>query len=242
VYQLGETGRLAAFDSRNGNEIWFLDITGRFDAEIPEYGYAESVLIDGDRLYCNPAGKKGFMVCLNKKDGTLIWANNEIPGVAGYSSPVLAEFGGCLQIINLSSNFIYGVDTSTGKLLWSVKFEGQRSLNNTDPIFHNGYVFASSGYGNGCILLKLQASGNKIIPETVWRSPLMDNHHGGVILHEEYLYGAGHNSRGWFCLDFMTGEEVWKSRGKGSLVYADDMLYLLEENGSMKLVKATREL
>ncbi len=69
----------------------------------------------------------------------------------------------------------------------------------------------------------------------------MDNHHGGIILHDGYLYGAGHNSRGWFCLDFMVGEQMWQTRGKGSLVYADDMLYFLEENGTMKLVKPTLE-
>ena len=73
----------------------------------------------------------------------------------------------------------------------------------------------------------------------VWTTELMDNHHGGVILHEGYLYGAGHNARGWFCLDFNTGKEIWRSRGKGSLTYADGMFYMLEEKGTMKLVKAT---
>ncbi len=241
VYHLGETGRLAAFDYRTGKEIWFLNLRENFDAEIPEYGYSESVHIDGDRLYCSPAGEKGFMVCLNKKDGELIWVNEEITGVAGYSSPILAEFGGYLQIINMSSNCVYGVDTKTGKLLWSVEYEGPRSLNNTDPIFHNGYVFASSGYGKGSILIKLNISGKEIIPETVWHTTLMDNHHGGVILLDGYLYGAGDRSRGWFCLDFMTGEQMWKTRGKGSLVYADNMFYFLEETGTMKLVKATSE-
>jgi len=241
VYHLGETGRLAAFDYKTGKEIWFVNLRENFDAEIPEYGYSESVLIDGDHLYCNPAGEKAFMVCLNKKDGKLIWANKEISGEAGYCSPVLANFGGYHQIISMSSNCVYGVDTKTGNLLWRMTYEGQRSLNNTIPIFHNEYVFVSSGYGKGSMLLKLRASGKKIIPETVWQTELMDNHHGGVILHDGYLYGAGHNSRGWFCLDFMTGKEMWKSRGKGSLVYADNMLYLLEENGDMKLVKATSE-
>ena len=241
VYHLGDTGRLTTFDYKTGKEIWFLNLRDNFDAEIPEYGYSESVLIDGDHIYCNPAGKKGFMVCLNKKNGKLIWVNDEIPGVAGYSSPVLAEFGGYLQIINMSSNCVYGVDTKTGNLLWRMTYEGQRSLNNTNPIFHNRYVFVTSGYGKGSIMIKLRTSGDKIIPETVWQTTLMDNHHGGVILHDGYLYGAGHESRGWFCLDFMTGEEIWKSRGKGSLVYADNMLYCLEENGTMKLVKATFE-
>jgi len=241
VYHLGETGRLAAFDYKTGKEIWFINLREKFNAGIPEYGYAESVLIDGNRLYCNPAGNNGFMVCLNKKDGELIWANKEISGEAGYCSPVLAHFGGYHQIITMSSNSVYGVDTKTGSLLWRMSYEGQRSLNSTDPIIHNEYVFVTSGYGKGSMLIKLKTSGKKIIPETVWQTELMDNHHGGVILHNGYLYGAGHNSRGWFCLDFMTGKEMWKSRGKGSLVYAENMLYLLEEKGTMKLVKATSE-
>lgn len=89
------------------------------------------------------------------------------------------------------------------------------------------------------MLIKLKVSGEEIIPETVWQSELMDNHHGGVILHDGYLYGSGSDSRGWFCLDFLTGEQQWKVLGKGSITYADEMLYLLKERGIMKLVKAT---
>lgn len=241
VYHLGELGRLSAFDYRDGKDIWNIELREMFEAEVPEYGYSESVLIDGTRLYCSPAGKKGFIVCLNKKNGKLIWANKEIPGVAGYSSPILAEFGGYLQIISFSSNCVYGVDTKAGNLLWNMKYENRRSLNCTDAIFHNGYVFGSSGYGKGSILIKLSASGEKIVPEIVWQTTRMDNHHGGVILLDGYLYGSGSNSRGWECLDFMTGKQMWKTRGKGSLVYADNMFYFLEERGTMKLVKATPE-
>lgn len=241
LYHLSDMGRLAAFNYKTGEEIWFIKLREAFDAEIPEYGYSESVLIDGEHLYCNPAGKKGFMVCLNKKDGKLIWANTEIPGNVGFSSPIIAEFNGTRQIINLSSNCIYGAGMTTGKMLWSVEYENSRSNNCTDAIFQNGHVLASSGYGKGSISIKLTASGKEIIPETVWQTELMDNHHGGVILHDGYLYGAGHNARGWFCLDFMTGKELWKAPGKGSLTYADNMFYFLEERGIMRLVNATPE-
>jgi outer membrane protein assembly factor BamB len=239
VYHLGEIGRLAAFESETGKEIWSINLPEKFQANVPEYAYSESVLIVGDRLYCSPAGKKGFLVCLNKRDGSLLWANTGIPGAAAYSSPVPVQFGGALQIIGMSSNCVYGVEADTGKLLWKAEFEGKISLNCTDPIFHDGYVFVSTGYGKGCMLLKLRSSAGGIIPETVWQSTLMDNHHGGVILHDGYLYGAGQESRGWFCLEFMTGKEAWKTRGKGSLTFADGMLYILEETGDMKLVAAT---
>jgi outer membrane protein assembly factor BamB len=239
VYHLGESGRLAAFDSRSGEELWHKNLVQEFDAADPEYGYSESVLIDGDRLYTRPAGKRGFLACMNKNNGALIWANQEIPGLEGYTSPVIKEIAGYRQILGASSTCYYGVDSETGKLLWKVDFENQRGLNVADPVAHNEHVLISSGYGKGCMLVKLVPSGNGLLPETVWHSELMDNHHGGIILHEGYLYGSGSQSRGWFCLDFMTGQEIWKTEGKGSITFADGMLYLLEERGTMKLVAAT---
>jgi outer membrane protein assembly factor BamB len=239
LYHLSEAGRLAVFDAKTGKEIWSREIAKDFESANEEYGYAESVLIDGDNLFVRPSGKKGFQICLNKNTGETIWVNTEIPGTEGYNSMVIDEYGGSRQIIGASSNCFYGVDTRSGKLLWKVDFQNQRELNLTDAIVYNDYVFITSGYGIGCRLLKLKASGKVFVPETVWNSELMDNQHGGVILHNGYLYGSGTNSRGWFCLDFLTGKQVWNTNGKGSLTFADGMLYLLDERGTMKLVRAT---
>jgi len=239
IYHLGEMGRLTAFDAKTGSEIWKREFVRDFGPEAPEYGYSESVLIDGDHLFVRPFGKKVFQVCLNKRNGELIWAIPEIPGTPAYNSLVIDEFGGYRQIIGSNSNWFYSLDSKTGRVLWKVDVVNQRELNNTDVIVNNEYVFISSGYGKGSMLIKLNTSGKEIVPETVWQSTLMDNHHGGVILHDGYLYGAGSNTKGWFCLDFLTGKQMWKTSGKGSITFADGMLYLLDERGSMKLVRAT---
>jgi hypothetical protein len=241
VYHLGDLGRVAAFEAGSGDELWSLELREEFDAEIPEYGYAESVFIEGDRLYCCPAGKLAYLICLDKHTGKVIWANSEIEGTVGFSSLVLFGHGGDRLIGGLSSNRIFVVEAESGDLLWQLDYENSRSNNVPDLIYHDGYIFASSGYGKGSILLKLHPSDLKQTPEVVWQTELMDNHHGGVILHEGYLYGAGHNSRGWFCLDFLTGEEIWKAGGKGSITYAEKMLYCLDERGIMRLVKANPE-
>jgi outer membrane protein assembly factor BamB len=241
IFHLGETGRLTAYNSKNGEEIWSRDLVKDFDARPSEYGYSESVLVDGDYLYTRPAGKNGFVVCLDKLNGKLIWANTDIPGTEAYSSLIINESGGNRQVIGSSSNCYFGLDAGSGRLLWKVNFANQRELNLTDAIVFNEYVFMSSGYGKGSMLFKLRSSGKEIIPEIVWQTSLMDNHHGGIILYNGYLYGSGSNSRGWFCLDFQTGKQLWNSDGKGSLTFADGMLYLLDEKGTMKLVRATSD-
>src|ERR1039458_10072791 len=57
----------------------------------------------------------------------------------------------------------------------------------------------------------------------------MECHHGGFIIHEGYIYG--NNRGGWACLDLKTGQKQWdeKAVGKGSLCFADGMLYLFSE-------------
>jgi outer membrane protein assembly factor BamB len=238
LYILGEAGLLEALDSETGKELWSRELTADFNASIPEYGYSESVLIDGDKLYVRPFGKKAYQVCLNKKNGNIIWATNDNSGKEGYASFVINDFGGFRQLITSTGNTYYGLDAKTGSLLWKVDFANQRELNVSDAVTYNDYVFVSSGYGKGCMLFKLKASGKGITTEKAWESDLMDNHHGGVLLHNGYLYGSGTNKKEWFCLDFASGKKMWNIRGKGSLTYADGMLYLLDEKGTMKLVKA----
>jgi outer membrane protein assembly factor BamB len=90
VYHLSESGRLAAFEAKTGKEVWSKLLSAEFDAEVPEYGYSESVLIDGNNLFVKPAGKKGYQVCLDKRTGETVWINNEIPGTIGYNSGMIS--------------------------------------------------------------------------------------------------------------------------------------------------------
>ena len=72
----------------------------------------------------------------------------------------------------------------------------------------------------------------------------MKNHHGGVILLGDHVYGT--NDPGILtCMDFKTGKVAWSDRsvGKGSIVIADGRIYLRSEQppGRVALVEATPE-
>jgi outer membrane protein assembly factor BamB len=243
VYHLSEASRLTAYDAKTGEEIWSRDLMSDFAASMPDYGFTESVLIDGDRLFVRPAGRRGFQVCLDKKTGETLWTNIEIPGTYAYNSAVLHDFGGYRQVIGASSSCYYGVDSETGALLWTVDFENPYEVNCTDAVVSNEYVLMSNGEGGSSLLVRLHASGDKITPERVWQNEIMDNYHGGIIFHEGYFYGSGDHNRGWFAIELLTGEQMWKSSPTmGSITYADGMLYLYNENGRMKLVRATPDL
>jgi len=64
-------------------------------------------------------------------------------------------------------------------------------------------------------------------------------HHGGYVVVDGYIYG--NHEGGWSCLDLKTGEKKWGARGvgKGSIIYADGMLYTYgERGGRIALVEA----
>lgn len=240
VYHLSEMGRLTAFDARTGQEQWHVDVLKTFDAERPKYGLSESVLIHGDALFCCPGGAGGYVVALQKETGRTLWANTKIEDPVGYCSPVVAHIDGVEQIISMSAKRVFSFDPKDGQMLWDYPFGNERDNSATDVIVSGGRVYASTGYGGGSVLLQPQRQANGDFSVTaVWTSELLDNHHGGVLLLNDQLYGAGHESRGWFCLDFSTGRKRWQAPGKGSLTYADDRLYCLDEKGTMTLVKAT---
>jgi outer membrane protein assembly factor BamB len=243
VYHLAELGSLAAFDARSGEERWHLELMKTFKAEKPEYGYSESVLIVGEKLFCCPAGEDGYIVALDKGTGRTLWTNTDIKDAVGNGSIVLASIGDKKQLITLSASRILSFDPDSGFLLWDFPFANSRENNIADVIVSGGLVFAATGYGKGCILLQpKRESDGKYSVEPVWTSELLDNHHGGVVLLDGALYGAGSEARGWFCLDFKTGAKRWQtSSGKGSLTYADGHLYCYDERGPMALVKATPE-
>ena len=81
--------------------------------------------------------------------------------------------------------------------------------------------------------------------EEIYNGKQMKNHHGGVILLGDHLYGL--DDPGTLkCMELKTGKVVWenKSVGKGSIAYADGHFVVRAENekkAEIALVEATPE-
>ena len=140
---------------------------------------------------------------------------------------------GIPQIITGTNQGVVAGRAGSGEVLWKNGFAAGNTANCPTPAYSDGYVFWANGYGKGGICMKLDDNGGA---SEAYTTRDMDCHHGGYILHDGYVYG---NDGGvWKCLDLKTGEQKWAERavGKGSVVWADGMLYLFsEENGQAAL-------
>ena len=107
------------------------------------------------------------------------------------------------------------------------------------PIFSNNKVFFTSAYGTGGGLLDLTAQNGEVKAKEVYFTRSMNNHHGGVVLVDGYLYGF--NDSILTCLEFATGKMMWRDRsvGKGSVTFADGNLYIQSEDNVVGLAEAT---
>jgi outer membrane protein assembly factor BamB len=245
VYYETPFGDVVCLKAENGEQIWSVNILQEFKSQNITWALSESVMVDGDRVLCLPGGPEVSMVALDKLTGKTVWKAPGASGdLAGYASPSLVEYGGLRLVLTMTNQAVIGVEADKGELLFRFPHKTNYDVNATNTIFRDGWVFISSGYGTtGSVMLKLQVNGAKVDVEKVWESRELDNHHGGVILVDEYLYGAAHNFNNgkWICLDWKTGAMKYAERGvgKGSLTYADGMLYTVSENRAVGLVPAT---
>jgi outer membrane protein assembly factor BamB len=238
IYTEGGNGDLTCLDAATGSTMWHLNLVSDLGGRRPGWGYSESPLLDGDNLIVTPGGSDGAIAALNKNTGEVVWRSTDLPDSAHYSSPIVATVHGVKQIIQFTRERLVGVDAKTGKLLWSYKNSANGTANCTTPIYHDGHVFSASAYGTGGGLVKLSRNGNQWSAEEVYFEKSMQNHHGGIVLVGDHMYGFG--SRDLICMNFKTGRIAWQetSVGKGSLTYADGRLYCLGERNALGLVAA----
>ncbi|AMV23282.1 outer membrane biogenesis protein BamB [Gemmata sp. SH-PL17] len=251
VFALGQHGDLVCASAKSGKEVWRKSLPKDFGGEVGPWNFAESPLLDGDRLVVTPGGPKAAMVVLEKKTGKRVWAGSIDGGdAAGYSSVVIANLGGVKQYVQLMANGLVSFDAKTGKMLWRYGTKSDRFGGNTanipTPIVSGEFVFAAAGYGRGAALLKVTKDGDRFAVEEVYWNKALTNKHGGVILVGDKLFGDRDDSGNPFCADFKTGRVLWtrkggEGRGSASLTYADGKLYIRYSDGWVALVDATAD-
>ncbi len=244
VISLGQHGDLVCVQAATGKEVWRKNLQSDFGGKMMSgWGYSESPLLDGQLVVVTPGGPRGTVVALNKATGATVWQSKEVTDNAAYVSIVPAVIGGARQYLQFTDASVFGLVPATGKLAWRAERAGKTAIV-PDPIHHDGIVFVSSGYGVGHNAFKLTAAGGKIAAEEIYKGRDLENHHGGVVLVGEHLYGLTNRSK-LVCMELKTGKVVWsdKSVGKGAITYADGHLIVRSEKGAgtIALVEATPE-
>lgn len=241
VFVIGAAGHLSCLEAEKGTLVWTRNLVTDLGGKLmSDWGYSEAPLVDSDKVICTPGGPKGAVAALDRKTGEVIWQSKDLQDPAGYTSLVAAEIGGVKQYVVLTGASVAGINPKDGGVLWQEKRIGRTAVVPT-PIVNGNHVLVSSGYAVGSQLFEVSESGGTFAVKKVYASKKLKNDFGGVIKIGDQVYGS--SGVVLVCMDFNTGEDVWKKRtiGGGGLLYADGHFYLRNDRGLVALLKATPE-
>jgi outer membrane protein assembly factor BamB len=230
VYAIFATGDVIAFDL-DGNRIW-----GR-NLGVPNnhYGHSSSLQVWENKLIVQyDSNTKGRMLALNTATGETLW-DVDRPVHISWSSPILIEVNGKIEIVTTADPYIMGQDLETGAEIW--KIEALMGEVGPSAAYADGLVYGTNEYAR-TVAVKPEP-GTSFVWET-----------------DEYMSEASSPvaSQGLFflattygvlvCYDAGTGEKIWEKEFNdgfySSPMIADGKVYITDLGGITHILKADR--
>jgi outer membrane protein assembly factor BamB len=242
VFAVGVTGRLEALDAKTGAVAWARELWKELGGKVMDRGYSCSPLAWSDTVIVAVGGHGGGLVAFGQSDGEIRWKSPSLD--VSPSSPVVMDVAGEKQIVYFAAGEVVGLEPETGARLWGHPHPTSYGLNIALPVqTEDGVLLVSSAYSGGTRALRLTRDNDATRVEELWHTNQMRVHHGNLLPIGRHAYG----SSGDFgpapltAVDLRSGEVVWRDRAfaKAKLVRADDRLVVLDEDGSLGLVRVS---
>jgi outer membrane protein assembly factor BamB len=234
VYTYGGAGDLTCRNVGDGKPVWSVNVLKETGSDNIGWGVSSTPLVHAGRVYVQ-SGKGGSVaVAVDAGSGKLSW-KSQATGLGGYAHPVIAAVGGAEQLVIFAGDAVYGMNPQTGQTLWSHPWRTSYDVNSTPPVYDDGRLFISSGYGHGCAMFELSATSGKLL----WENKEIASRFPGMILDTQRnrLYA---NSEGTFvCMSWPDGKVLWSAKEPklgigGSIVLTKDgHLLTLSERGRL---------
>lgn len=240
VYVSSGKGDIACLDKKTGTKKWSLNMVSDLQGINNMFGYSESLLINGDLVYCQPGGPVNNVMALNRFTGKTVWTQKAVGQLEAYNSPIVVKRGTRDLLLTFSEDCFLGLDGQTGELLWTQPQDTAGNLHGNIPVIDGNDLIYTEGDGNKTVKLTLSEDGSKITED--WRNPWFDNIMGGVVRIGNKIYGTAHRQMYLKALDMKTGHVTDSiSMHRGSTIAADGMLYVFTEKGEVNLINPKPE-
>ncbi|HOU30313.1 MAG TPA: PQQ-binding-like beta-propeller repeat protein [Bacteroidales bacterium] len=223
-------GNLVAYD-HNGNLLWAKNLG------MPEhtYGYTSSLLIYNDILLVQYDSELRLSVIgFDVKSGKQLWETSR-RGKPVNSSPALGMFNGIPQVIINGSPEVTAFDVMTGKELWTIN--GVVNDVAVSPAVNNNFVYVSANY-EALLAIKPDKSGATV----GWSDNTYTPDVSSPAATDEFLFisdGTGAIA----CYKADSKEKLWENYFNSSFyaspIVAGGMVYFLDRDGVMHIVKAS---
>lgn len=227
---------VAAYDF-SGNQIW-VQKPGTYYSP---HGFSCSPVLYEDKVIINGNSKEGgFFTALNKKDGTIIWKLPHTESAHSFSTPIIYEINGKVQMIFGGNKTIASYNPDDGTQYWYV--EGPSEDYCSSPVYSKktGLIYMSSAWPQRILVaIKPDGSGNVTESHVVWQQKEGAMYVPSPICTGDYLFTTMTNGN-VHCLDAATGNILWiESLGRqySSPVLTNGLVYMPNDEGVITVIK-----
>jgi outer membrane protein assembly factor BamB len=239
VFAVSSRSELFALDKATGKRIWMHDLVKEFNAPLTGRGHSGSPLLYNGTVIVTMGGPDQAVAAFNQENGKLVWK-------AGYfvwapASPILIDVDKQPQLVVFGGDIVSGMDPATGRQLWKHPHKTDWGLNISTPMWvpDSHLLFVSSAYGTGTRALELRQAAGKTTVTEKWHSGRMRVHIGTVIRLGDFAYASSGDFGPAFisAIDLKSGTIAWQDRSfaRAQLLYADNKLIVLDEDGMLGL-------
>ncbi|MCP4181160.1 MAG: PQQ-binding-like beta-propeller repeat protein [bacterium] len=236
IYFTGPFGKVFCYN-KAGENVWTVDMVERFGFREIKYGANESLLIDGDKLYCTPGGTDVMIAVLNRHTGNTIKKIKGNGQKSAHCSPIIVNHNNKKILLTMTGQAIVGIDVETSEMLFQEEFYNRWGHNPNIPIYKDGNIYITT-FIAGAKMLKLSKDGKSVT--TVWEMKAYDSLAESAIELDGYIYTGAGGNRTWFCIDWKTGKTMYSDNElvrKANVVYADGLMYTYNTRGYVSLIK-----
>ena len=217
VYALTREGDLVVLDVPTGQLAWRKNLITDLGGRRPVYGFAQSPLVDGGRIFLDigaPGASSGSTVALDAATGGLLWRAGS--GEAGYSSARAFDHAGSRVVAMFKGEALDVFDARDGRVLASHRTTARDYSNAATPALVGHRILASNTGTDPATLLDWQprpaAPGGEMTP--VWENRQFALLFNSAIVADGCIFGFNEKRRGhheFTCLDASTGATRWVS-------------------------------
>lgn len=231
---------VAAYDF-DGHEKWKVK-PGRFASV---HGYCSCPVIFEDKLIVNgDHDGDGYIVALDKETGKEIWKIRRPNNTRSYVTPIIRDIAGRTQMILTGSKCTASYDPRTGAELWYM--DGPTEQFVASPVCDGKFVYITAGFPDWHILaIDPNRSGHVGEEAIQWRTTKGCSYVPSPVLCGEYFLVVSDIGIG-SCYHATSGKLQWMERlGRhfsASLVTAGGLVYFLDDDGNMKVVRPGENL
>ena len=226
-----------------GSIIWERDL-GKMEKHM-SFGEGSSPALYKDKLIVlRDHQGQSMLHVLDKRTGKSLW-EVERDEISSWSTPVVLEHEGSVQLITSASNKIRSYDLETGEVIWQCGGLTRNVI--PTPLYADGLVYLMSGFrGNALLAIDLSRAKGEITgtDAIVWSYDQNCPYTPCPILMDGLLFFLKTNNGYLSCLDAKDGTEYYTSvKLEGikniftSPVGVKDRIYIAGTNGSFSVVK-----